>query len=180
MGSIMSRYTTLLAGSLCGGSTRKLIAGWWYSILAMTAALMVMSFAVMGSRGNSELFLSIWSALLLMALSIGGTMIMRKYHNSMAVGFFMGGVVAMSQLFFFLALLYFGHSKDHTMFGESPKEEIAMALLSLLQCFLLGSFAAILGAHRSEIMDSSLTPGMDRAMSTDQSESYEPPFQRRP
>jgi hypothetical protein len=38
-------------------------------------------------------------------LSIGGTMIMRKFHNSMAVGFFMGGVVAMSQLFFMLFLM---------------------------------------------------------------------------
>ena len=33
-------------------------------------------------------------------------MIMRKFHNSMAVGFFMGGVVAMSQMFFFLSMVY--------------------------------------------------------------------------
>ena len=30
MGSLMSAYTTVLADSLCGGSSRKLIAGWWY------------------------------------------------------------------------------------------------------------------------------------------------------
>jgi hypothetical protein len=58
----------------------------------------------MSTRGMSETFTSIWSALMLLALSIGGTMIMRKFHNSMAVGFFMGGVVAMSQMFFFLML----------------------------------------------------------------------------
>jgi hypothetical protein len=30
---------------------------------------------------------------------------MRKFHNSMAVGFFMGSIVAMSQLFFLLFLV---------------------------------------------------------------------------
>ena len=60
----------------------------------------------MGTRALSEGFMSIWSALMLLALSIGGTMIMRKFHNSMAVGFFMGGVVAMAQLFFFLSMMW--------------------------------------------------------------------------
>ena len=32
-------------------------------------------------------------------------MIMRKFHNSLAVGFFMGFLVAMSQLFFVLFLV---------------------------------------------------------------------------
>lgn len=71
----------------------------------MTGILALMSFAVMGTRSLAEGFMSIWSAFMLLALSIGGTMIMRKFHNSMAVGFFMGGVVAMSQLFFFLSML---------------------------------------------------------------------------
>lgn len=46
-----------------------------------------------------------WSGIMLMFLSIGGTMIMRKFHNSFAVGFFMGSVVAMSQLFLLLFLV---------------------------------------------------------------------------
>lgn len=35
----------------------------------------------------------------------------------------------------------------------SPKEETLMALFALMQSILLGSFAAILAAHRSEILD---------------------------
>jgi hypothetical protein len=76
-----------------------------YSILGMTATLMIASFAVMGTRPISEGFASFWSAAMLGILSIGGTMIMRKFHNSMAVGFFMGSIVAMSQLFFLLFLV---------------------------------------------------------------------------
>jgi len=76
-----------------------------YSILGLTVMLMLMSFAVMGTRPFAEGFASFWSAAMLCVLSIGGTMIMRKFHNSMAVGFFMGGVVSMSQMFFLLFLL---------------------------------------------------------------------------
>jgi hypothetical protein len=77
-----------------------------YSILCMTGVLALMSCAVVGTRSLSEGFTAVWSAFMLLALSIGGTMIMRKFHNSMAVGFFMGGVVAMAQMFFFLSLVY--------------------------------------------------------------------------
>jgi hypothetical protein len=67
---------------------------------------MLMSIFVMGTRSIAEGFASIWSGLMLFLLSIGGTMIMRKFHNSMAVGFFMGSVVATSQMFFLLFLMY--------------------------------------------------------------------------
>mmetsp|Transcript_6133 Transcript_6133/g.9420 ORF Transcript_6133/g.9420 Transcript_6133/m.9420 type:complete len:177 (-) Transcript_6133:248-778(-) len=172
MGSAMSNYTTALANSLCGGSSRKLIAGWWYSILAVTAILTLLSFIIMSTRSMAEGFTAIWSAVMLFILSIGGTMIMRKFHNSMAVGFFMGGVVAMSQFFFLLFLIYLAYERDQRMMNDSSKYESLMALFSMVQCILLGSFAAILGAHRSEILDK------DREQSTkysSQEASYEPP-----
>jgi hypothetical protein len=80
-------------------------------------------------------------------------MIMRKFHNSMAVGFFMGSVVSMSQLCFALFLVYIGYGKDQRVAEMSAKEERLMAILALGQSVLLGSFAAILAAHRSEILD---------------------------
>jgi di/tricarboxylate transporter len=127
----------------------------------MTAALMISSLCVMGTRPFSEGFAAFWSAMMLCVLSIGGTMIMRKFHNSMAVGFFMGSVVAMSQLFFSLFLVYIGYGKDQVDEGFSAKEESLMAFFSLAQSILLGSFAAILAAHRSEILDKPGTAVMD-------------------
>jgi hypothetical protein len=64
-----------------------------------------MSFLIISTRPAAEGFTAVWSAVLLCILSVGGTMIMRKFHNSLAVGFFMGFVVAMSQLFFVLFLV---------------------------------------------------------------------------
>ena len=80
-------------------------------------------------------------------------MIMRKFHNSMAVGFFMGVTVASSQLFAALALVYVGYGKDQVLLGGSAKEETIMAVMASVQAILLGSFAAILAAHRTEILD---------------------------
>lgn len=124
--SRMSQYTMYIANAYCGGSSRKLIASWWcvffwnnvsltsiqsnlcfvrYAILALSAILMLMSLVVTSTRVMSEGFASFWSAIMLIVLSIGGTMIMRKFHNSFAVGIFMGSVVCMSQLFFILFLV---------------------------------------------------------------------------
>ncbi|KAG7352486.1 hypothetical protein IV203_029235 [Nitzschia inconspicua] len=173
MGASLSSYTAMLADSLCGGSSRRLIAGWWYSILSLTGILALMSCAVMSTRGLSEAFTSIWSALMLLALSIGGTMIMRKFHNSMAVGFFMGGVVAMSQMFFFLMLIYLGYRKDQKNDGLPVFTETMMAFLCLSQSVLLGTFAAILGAHRSEILEK-----QEENASRMAEDTYQTPYER--
>lgn len=85
-------------------------------------------------------------------------MIMRRFHNSMAVGFFMGSVVAMSQLFFLLFLVYLGYKVDEAEMGVSNHfQEIWMAMFAFIQSLLLGSFAAILAAHRSEILEKTST-----------------------
>lgn len=48
---------------------------------------------------------------------------------------------------------YCGYGRDQKDLNLSAKEESLMAFFSIMQCILLGSFAAILGAHRSEILD---------------------------
>ncbi len=132
--SRLAQYTTYLSDRYCGGSSRKLIATWWcvllvcsltcvlsphcvmvcltiltifnrYAILVLSGILLIMSLLVTSTRVFSEGFAALWSGTMLMFLSIGGTMIMRKFHNSFAVGFFMGSVVAMAQLFLLLFLV---------------------------------------------------------------------------
>ena len=71
----------------------------------MTLFLTILGILILGSRRFSEGLAALWSGLMLCGLSVGGTMIMRKFHSSLAVGFFMGCVVAMSQMFFMLCLM---------------------------------------------------------------------------
>lgn len=168
----MSPVTNLLANQWCGGSSQKLISGWWYvqlgsfggflishhdsirySILVTTAILTITAFAVANANARpvAEGFASIGSAIISIVLSVGGTMILRKFHNSLAVGFFMGSILSTSQMFFTLAMIYMGYAHDQKAIGASAKEEWCMAIVSLLQSVLLGSFALLLTAHRSEL-----------------------------
>jgi hypothetical protein len=121
----------------------------------MTAALMIMSFALMGTQSRSyhECWISFWSAFLLCCFCVGGTMIMRKFHNSIAVGFFMGVTVASCQFFISLSFIYWNYRHEQRIIGMNAKEETLLACMSAVQAILLGSFAAILAAHRTEILD---------------------------
>jgi len=144
-----------MADRMCGGSTRKLIAGWWYSILAVTFLLTMLSFWIVSTRQPAEAFASVWSTIILILLSVGGTMVMRKFHNSFFTGLFIGGIVATAQYFFLLSMIFGGYAVDRQYLGYSGAGDYFQAAVAFIQAILLGSFAMLLTAHRSEIMDRS-------------------------
>jgi hypothetical protein len=122
---------------------------------------------------------------------------MRKFQSSLAVGFFMGSVVAASQMFLLIFLMWvqlavslvthsivmgndvifiapprsfkpclIWHIRSFSLFGyiEDRLEnnlpvdgERLNGFVCLVQSLLLGSFAAILAAHRSEILDQKIS-----------------------
>lgn len=152
MTTLLTKFTVKLADTFCDGSTKKLIAQWWYSILCLSFLLTIMTFWTVATRTGAEAFASFWAAVVIIGLCVGGTMVMRRFHNSTAVGFFMGSVVATAQFFFLLFLLYLGYAHDRWVFNRSSTEDYFQAFVCLIQSLLLGSFAAILAAHRSSIV----------------------------
>jgi hypothetical protein len=70
---------------------------------------------------------------------------------------------------------YIGYAKDQGAKNLSAKQENLMSLFCFIESILLGSFAAILGAHRSEILDKPMRDGVDQVASHEGSETYEPP-----
>jgi hypothetical protein len=141
-----------------------------YSILLTTTLLAIAAFAVLNGthrRPAAEGFASIGAAIISVVLSVGGTMILRKFHNSMAVGFFMGSILATSQMFFTLALVYIGYAQEQKVLHDGgasvAKEEYFMAVASFLQSALLGSFALLLTAHRSELENPANATGDEEA-----------------
>ena len=71
---------------------------------------------------------------------------------------------------------YLGYAKDRAELGYTSAGEKMSAFLSLCQCLLLGTFAAILGAHRSQILDKNGNPsGGGSAATGADDETYEPP-----
>ena len=94
--------TNLVAKLCCGGSHRKLIAGLWYIIILLSLIFALDSFYILTSRSGSESLVSLWATTVLISLTVGGTITMRSFHSSMAIGFFVGAIVGASQLFFLL------------------------------------------------------------------------------
>lgn len=95
---------------------------------------------------------------------------MRKFQNSVAVGFFMGSVLALSQMFLLIFLVLFGYIEDRLENQLSVDVERLNGVACLVQSILLGSFAAILATHRSEILDQKITAG-----ESEPDEAYEAP-----
>mmetsp|Transcript_182 Transcript_182/g.319 ORF Transcript_182/g.319 Transcript_182/m.319 type:complete len:176 (-) Transcript_182:238-765(-) len=157
MGTALSSATTSLSVALCDGSSRKLIAGWWYFILFISIVQIFIALYTMSSRGGTEAFVSLWSSIVLLVLCVGGTVIMRKFQSSVAVGFFMGSVVAASQMFLLMFLILFGYIEDRLENDLPVDGERLNSFVCLVQSILLGSFAAILAAHRSEILDQKIS-----------------------
>ncbi|KAL3790385.1 hypothetical protein ACHAWO_011600 [Cyclotella atomus] len=124
-----------------------------YTILFISTIQVSLAMWAMSSRGGTEAFISVWSAVVLLILCIGGTIIMRKFQSSVFVGFFMGSVVAASQMFFMLFLIICAYIDDRLRYDLSVDGERLTGFIFLVQSLMLGSFAAILAAHRSEILD---------------------------
>ncbi|KAL3826758.1 hypothetical protein ACHAXA_009367 [Cyclostephanos tholiformis] len=132
-----------------------------YLILLISIIQVFIALYTMSSRGGTEAFVSLWSAVFLLILCVGGTVIMRKFQSSLAVGFFMGSVVAASQMFMLIFLILFGYIEDRLENDLPVDGERLNGFVCLVQALLLGSFAAILAAHRSEILDQKISDDED-------------------
>jgi hypothetical protein len=84
---------------------------------------------------------------------------MRKFQTSVAVGFFMGSVVAASQMFLLLFFLLLGYIDDRQASGMSVNGERFTSFICFVESILLGAFAITLASHRSEILDQKISIG---------------------
>lgn len=66
--------------------------------------------------------LFIVQVLLLIGLSVGGSLVMRKYRTSLAVGFFLGVVMIMSQTMLVLFAVFAGRASTSADDDEKPAD----------------------------------------------------------
>uniref|UniRef100_M4BZY4 Uncharacterized protein n=1 Tax=Hyaloperonospora arabidopsidis (strain Emoy2) TaxID=559515 RepID=M4BZY4_HYAAE len=83
-----------------------MLLGFMYAIVAIVAA--VNNNHEGESDSKSLGFVGIWAMILIIALSIGGTMVMRKHQTPLAVGFLIGVVLMMSLQMFSLSIIFAG------------------------------------------------------------------------
>ena len=91
-----------------GKMTNDQAFGVMYALAAIVAAAANNGSALHDSRSLG--FAGIMAMFLVIGLSVGGTMVMRKYQTPLAVGFFIGVVVMMSLIMFMLFVLFTGEA----------------------------------------------------------------------
>ncbi|KAG5190373.1 hypothetical protein JKP88DRAFT_197319 [Tribonema minus] len=143
----------------CARNPQKAIAYAWFTSIILVAIAFVCACvaaskqegvdAVKGSK--SLAFASIWTALLLILLCIGGSMVMRRYRTSLAVGFFLGVVIIMSQQMLILFAVFAGRAEDTTNDSEKPADSAFAAFCFFLFVVYTG-FAIMLAMFRADII----------------------------
>ncbi|KAI9997928.1 hypothetical protein PInf_002185 [Phytophthora infestans] len=83
-----------------------MLFGFMYAIAAIVAA--VNNDGEGESDSKSLGFVGVWAMILIVALSVGGTMVMRKHQTPLAVGFLIGVVLMMSLQMFSLSIIFAG------------------------------------------------------------------------
>lgn len=92
-----------------------------YAITAIVAAVENSGRNLSDSKSLG--FAGIWAMILMIGLSVGGTLVMRKFQTPLAVGFFIGVVIMMSFQMFSLTVLFVGESylakEERTLFNKT-------------------------------------------------------------
>ncbi|KAJ0402479.1 hypothetical protein P43SY_003411 [Pythium insidiosum] len=144
-----------------------LVFGFMYSLAAIVAAVNNNGTGV--SSQKSLGFVGIWALFLVIGLSVGGTLVMRKYQTPVAVGFFVGVVIMMSFQMFSLFILFAGAAYLEIQLEEtkitkevSVSSNVAGSVFSFFMFVLYMVFAVVVIKHRNVIIKEgvSLEPGI--------------------
>mmetsp|Transcript_38806 Transcript_38806/g.51133 ORF Transcript_38806/g.51133 Transcript_38806/m.51133 type:complete len:217 (+) Transcript_38806:80-730(+) len=139
---------------------KKAIAHLWYLSLVWVGLIFIVAISVAASNGASATgsssagFAAIWMMLLLILISVGGTIIMRKYQTPLAIGFFLGIVVMASQTMFTLFVLFAGFASVAT---DEAAADRWFSAISFFLFITYGAFAVFLAKYRTEIVEEEAT-----------------------
>ncbi|DAZ94216.1 TPA: hypothetical protein N0F65_001066, partial [Lagenidium giganteum] len=133
-----------------------LIFGFMYALAAIVAAINNNGEHISDSKSLG--FVGIWAMFLVIGLSVGGTMVMRKYQTPLAVGFFIGVVIMMSFQMFSISILFAGVAylaridRDKGNAKANVHSNDAGAVFSFFMFVLYLVFAVVLVKHRNVII----------------------------
>ncbi|KAL4109807.1 hypothetical protein PRIC1_001502 [Phytophthora ramorum] len=118
--SIVSKMPTAMEDATnkarkCINNPKMLITYLWFSTMLfgfMYAIAAIVAAVNNDGEGESDSkslgFVGMWAMILIVALSVGGTMVMRKHQTPLAVGFLIGVVLMMSLQMFSLSIIFAG------------------------------------------------------------------------
>ena len=132
---------------------------WIASLLLVFIAFVVacISAAAMsqsaGGAGKAAGFAAVWTALLLIIISIIGSFTLNRYKKALSIGLFLGIVFIMTQQMLILFALFVERSQLSGNTSSITQSQQAMATFAFFLFLVYGAFGSMLAVFRHEIIE---------------------------
>jgi len=136
---------------------RDITYAWVVSLVLVFVAFIVACvsaarLAKSGGAGQAASFSAMWTALLLVVISVVGTIIMRKYQTALAIGFLLGVIFVMTQQMLIIFAIFTERSKQPNETVTVVQSQQAMAVFSFFLFIVYASFGSMLSVFRNDII----------------------------
>lgn len=101
---------------------------------------------------TSASFSAIWTALLLIFISVLGTIIMRRYQTALSIGFLLGVIFIMTQQMLIIFAIFADRAQDQSASTTQIQSVEAMAVFAFFLFFIYAVFGSMLAVFRDDII----------------------------
>lgn len=102
--------------------------------------------------GKAASFAAVWTALLLVVISIIGTLVFRRYTRALPVGILMGIIFVMVQQMLILFAFFAERSQQANQLASVIVSQQAMAVFAFFLFLVYGAFGALLVVFRVDFI----------------------------
>lgn len=135
---------------------REITYAWIFSLVLVFVAFIVACISAskmdQTASDKSAGFAAVWTALLLIVISVIGTVIMRRYQTPLSIGFLLGIIFVMVQQMLILFAFFAEQAKDPTNTPALTMSQQAMAVFSFFIFIIYAGFGSMLAVFRDDII----------------------------
>jgi len=104
---------------------------------------------------NAASFAALWTALLLILISVFGTVVMRRYKAALPIGVFLGVIFIVCQQMLIIFAIFAdlsGKAQTGTVVDQKTQAKQAMAVFAFFLFLIYGFFGSLLSTFRYDII----------------------------
>lgn len=135
---------------------REITYAWIVSLVLVLVAFIVacVSASKMDQTASDKSagFAAVWTAILLLVISIIGTVIMRRYQTALSIGFLLGVIFVMVQQMLILFAFFAEQAQDPTNTPALTASQEAMAVFAFFIFIVYSGFGSMLAVFRDDII----------------------------
>eukprot|EP00607_Mallomonas_marina_P008017 CAMPEP_0182417428 /NCGR_PEP_ID=MMETSP1167-20130531/1913_1 /TAXON_ID=2988 /ORGANISM="Mallomonas Sp, Strain CCMP3275" /LENGTH=159 /DNA_ID=CAMNT_0024591007 /DNA_START=177 /DNA_END=656 /DNA_ORIENTATION=- len=133
------------------------MTAWYLSLLLVAIGFLVVCVAISYMKSNNAessaaAFAGIWTMLLLIAVSVSTTIIMRRFPTSIAIGFLLGIFFILSNQMLIVFAIFIYHAKSEAIDKDIKQGDNAFAAFSFMLFIVYMVFGTMLAVFRKDVI----------------------------